>query len=103
MVVTTQPPEHTRLVDRFTFATDLFTAVRQAAALAGDLDVAAMGGGELVRRSLDAGAVRILRLHLSPVLLGGGTPLLTGGMSRRLTQLDVQSSPNAVHLTYRVA
>jgi hypothetical protein len=40
---------------------------------------------------------------LSPVLLGGGTPLFTAGVSpRTLRQVHVRVSPHATHLTYRV-
>jgi hypothetical protein len=41
-----------------------------------------------------------LRLHLAPVLLGGGTPLFRAGTRQRYRQRDVRPSSNAVHLTY---
>ena len=43
--------------------------------MAGDEDVVVMGGGEIIRESVGAGLVGQLVLHLSPVVLGAGTPL----------------------------
>jgi hypothetical protein len=42
-------------------------------------------------------------LHLSPLLLGGGTPLFKDGTRQRYRQTDVRPSANAVHLTYQRA
>ena len=41
-----------------------------------------------------------LRLHLAPMLLGGGTPLFRAGMRQRYRQRDVRASSDAAHLTY---
>src|SRR3954471_9807883 len=74
-VVTHEPPGHVRLGLDFRFFADLPTAIEQAKAVAGDKDVFVMGGGEIIRQSVDAGLVDELVLHLSPVVLGAGTPL----------------------------
>ncbi|WP_229073596.1 dihydrofolate reductase family protein [Actinoplanes sp. DH11] len=102
LVVTRTPPEHVRLADRFTFVIDgLAGAVAKGAAMAGDRDVVIMGGGETVRRAIEEGLVHELRLHVSPVLLGGGTPLFTGLSARSMRQIHVRGSGQATHVTYR--
>jgi dihydrofolate reductase len=104
-VVTRRPPATVRLADRFTFVVDgAASAVAKARSVAEDRDVVVMGGGELVRRCLDAGLLDELHLHLSPVLLGGGTPLFTPGgpAPRTLQQYHVRVSALATHLSYRV-
>jgi dihydrofolate reductase len=103
LVVTANPPERVRLADRMTFVVDgIGSAVAKGIAMAAARDVVIMGGGETIRRALDAGVVDELRLHLAPVLLGSGTPLFSGSAPRSLRQLHVQSSSNATHLTYRL-
>lgn len=104
-VVTSSAPERVRLAPThdFTFVLDgPAAAVEQARAAAGDRDVCVMGGGQVVRGCIDAGLVDRLRLHISPVLLGAGTPLFDGAVPRTLVQRDVRVSPHAVHVTYDV-
>src|SRR5690606_9248517 len=67
-----------------------------------ELDVVLMGGGATIRSALDAGLVDELTLHLAPVVLGGGTPLFSGGTPRTLVQRTVVSTSTATHLTYDV-
>ena len=55
---------------------------------AGEKDVVIMGGGDVIGQSLVVGLADELRLHLAPLVLGGGTPLFkadgrTGCDSRR--------------------
>jgi dihydrofolate reductase len=104
LVVTRTPPTTVRLADRFTFVVDgVRSAIDKARAMADDRDVVVMGGAEVIRGALAADAVDELRLHLSPVLLGGGTPLFTDGTTpRALRQVHVRASAHATHLTYRV-
>ena len=100
-VVTHSAPEHVRLGLRFTFVTDgLEAAITQARAAAGDNDVIVMGGADVVRQCVDAGLVDELRIHLAPIVLGGGTPLFAGAGRRQLVQRSVRVSPHATHLTY---
>jgi dihydrofolate reductase len=101
LVVTRRPPETVRLADRFTFVVDgVRSAINTARAMAEERDVVVMGGAQVIRGALAADE---LRLHLSPVLLGGGTPLFDAGVSpRTLRQIHVRVSPHATHLTYRV-
>jgi dihydrofolate reductase len=104
LVVTRNPPGAVRLADRFTFVVDgPGSAVSKAIVMAEDRDVVVMGGAEIIRGCLAAGLLDELRLHLSPVLLGSGTPLFAAGTTpRTLRQIHVRASGTATHLTYRV-
>jgi dihydrofolate reductase len=103
-VVTHSAPQHVRLERelgmRFTFVDDLMAAVDQARTAATDGHVVIMGGGDVVGQAMEQGLVDELRLHLAPILLGGGTPLFRAGTHQRYRQRDVRPSSNAVHLTY---
>ncbi|HZE33855.1 MAG TPA: SRPBCC domain-containing protein [Actinoallomurus sp.] len=104
-VVTHSRSEKVRPGDRFSFVTDgLDSAVDKARAAAGGKDIVIMGGGSIAHEFLRAGLVDILKIHLAPIILGGGTPLFPGGMpaSLRLEPLESVSTPAAEHLTYRV-
>ena len=100
-VVTHHPPERIRLGLDFTFVTDgIEAAIDQARSRAGDKDVVIMGGGDVIGQCVAAGLVDELRIHLSPVVLGGGTPLFRSGEQRRLVQQEVRPSATATHLVY---
>ena len=110
-VVTGSVPARTRL-SFWTFVTtglpDAVELARSAAhgvsAAAGDdRDVVVMGGGLTVGSALDAGLLDVLVLHLSPVVLGAGTPLFVGGRRHDLVQRTVTPSTTAVHVVYDVA
>lgn len=63
----------------FRFVTDgIRSALEQAKAAAGGLDVRVGGGVSTVRQYLQAGLVDELHLALAPVLLGRGEPLWAG-------------------------
>jgi dihydrofolate reductase len=103
LVVTRTPPAEARLAERTTFIVDgIGSAVSKGVAMADDRDVVLMGGARTVRTAIEAGVVDELRLHLAPVLLGGGTPLFTGAAPRNLRQIHVRVSSHATHLTYRL-
>ena len=69
----------------YTFVTDgLHAAMDRAREAAGDQDVRVEGGGMIVREALRSGLVDELRLHVVPILLGGGTPLFTGPEDRAI-------------------
>lgn len=104
-VVTSSRPDRVRLAEThdFTFVLDgPAAAVEAARAAAGDRDVYVMGGGRLVGSCLADGLLEELHLHLSPHVLGAGTPLYTGSGRHRLRQREVEVSRFAVHITYDV-
>ena len=75
-------------------------AIDQARAAATHGDVVIMGGGDVIGQALEQGLVDELRLHLAPMLLGGGTPLFNPGTRQMYRQREVRPSSNAVHLAY---
>ena len=103
-VVTHAAPTRWRLTDLdFTFVEDgLEAAIDAARKAAGDRDAVVMGGGEVVGQSIARGLADELRIHLSPIVLGSGTPLFAAGGRHELTQERVRVSRHATHLTYRV-
>ncbi len=105
-VVTVRPPQDHRLAGSHdvTFVTDgPAAAIERARTAAGDRDVFVMGGGALVGSCLRESLLDELRLHLSPEVLGAGTPLFAGVGRHRLVQTSVEVSAVCAHLTYRVA
>ena len=105
VVVTHAAPAQVRLGLDFTFATEGLAAALDTArrAAGGGRDVVVMGGGDVIRQCIAGGHLDVLRIHLAPVILGEGTPLLPGPARRELWQVDVRVSPNATHLTYAPA
>jgi dihydrofolate reductase len=102
-VVTSTRPESVRLPLDFTFVLDgPAAAVDRAYDAAGDRDVVVMGGGALVAGCLEAGLLDELRIHLSPEVLGAGTPLFDDVRRHRLRQRSVEVSPVCTHLVYDV-
>jgi dihydrofolate reductase len=104
-VVTHNPPSSWRLGPRFRFVTSLTEAVALARAAAGEKDVFIMGGGDIIRQAVLGRLADELRIHLSPVVMGAGTPLFSpdaGADPLPLHQIGVQVSAYATHLTYRV-
>lgn len=103
-VVTHSPPDDVRLERelgmRFTFASNLESAIDQARAAVTSGDVVIMGGGDVIGQALEAGLVDEFRVHLAPMLLGGGTPLFRVGTRQRYRQREVNPSSNAIHITY---
>jgi dihydrofolate reductase len=87
----------------FTFVSDgIQSALEQARATAGERDVAIGGGANTIQQYLRAGLVDELRVHVAPLLLGGGVRLFDGGGGIELEQLEVVDSPAVAHLRYRV-
>lgn len=102
-VVTHSVPDQVRLGLDFTFVTDgLPSAIARARAAAGEKHVFVMGGADVVRQCVLGGLADELRIHLAPIVLGGGTALFGPGDRCLLTQASVRVSSTATHLTYRV-
>jgi dihydrofolate reductase len=87
----------------FTFVTDgIESALEQARAAAGEGTVAIAGGPATVREYLSAGLIDELRLHIAPVVLGAGEPLLEGLDDLKLEQVSSDEKDLVTHVTYRV-
>lgn len=103
-VVTHAPPSDVRLERELgmhvAFVDDLAAAIDQARAAVTHGDVVIMGGGDVIGQALEQGLVDELRIHLAPMLLGGGTPLFKPGTRQMYRQSEVRPSKNAVHLAY---
>ena len=87
----------------YTFVTDgIASAVAQAKAAAGGRDVLIAGGIQVARLALAAGVVDELQLHVAPVLLGHGVPLLAeiGADPIRLRNTAAVPGESALHLSY---
>jgi dihydrofolate reductase len=87
----------------FTFVTDgVASAIEQAKRVAGD-KVVGLHGATVMQQGLPLGLVDEIRVHVIPVLLGGGTPLFASLDSAiTLERTDVQVTPAATHLAFRV-
>jgi len=103
-VVTHTPPAHPRLGDRFHFVGSPADAIAQGREVADGKDVYVMGGGQICHEVLAEGLADVLRLHLAPVVLGGGTRLFPAdnAPAYALELVEAVSTPAAQHLTYRV-
>ena len=101
-VVTHDPPSQVRLNLDFTFVTDGVASALDAAGAVcpSDKDIVVMGGGNVIAQAVDQGLVDELVLHVSPIVMGAGTPLWAGIARRQLRQTDVRVSPYATHITY---
>jgi len=87
-----------------TFVTDgVEAAIAQAREAAAGKDVAVAGGADVAQQALAAGLLDEIQLHVSPVLLGGGT-LLFGDLDApvALERTRVVESSIVAHLRYRV-
>jgi dihydrofolate reductase len=87
----------------YTFVTDgVVSAIEQAKRTAGD-KVVALHGATVMQQALPHGLVDELRVHVIPVLLGGGTPLFaTLDSAIRLERTRALATPAATHLEFRV-
>ncbi len=87
----------------FTFVTDgVVSAIEQAKHAAGDKFVT-LFGATVMQQALPLGLVDEIRVHVIPVLLGGGT-LLFGALDSAITLERTQAvaTPAATHLGFRV-
>jgi dihydrofolate reductase len=87
----------------FHFVTDgIESALSQARAAAGDLDVSIAGGASTVNQYLAAGLLDELYLHIVPVVLGSGERLLENVGDVSFEPAEVVASPTVTHVRYRV-
>jgi dihydrofolate reductase len=87
----------------YTFVTDgVASAIEQAKAAAGD-NVVGLHGATVMQQALPLGLVDEIRVHVIPVLLGGGTPLFgTLDSSIALERTQALATPAATHIGFRV-
>jgi dihydrofolate reductase len=83
----------------FAFGT-LEASVRRAREAAGGSNVIVLGA-DVARQLMRAGHLDEIWLHISPILLGGGTPMF-GGVKAGLVQFEKQAG-TATHLFFSVA
>ncbi|HEY4458617.1 MAG TPA: dihydrofolate reductase family protein [Pseudonocardiaceae bacterium] len=91
------------LSDRQTLITSgIADAIAAARKIAGDKDVALMGGG-VVTEALQAGLVDEVILHQVPILLGGGRPFFQSLPEHvRLRLVEAVPAPGVTHLHYAI-
>jgi dihydrofolate reductase len=83
-------------------STGIEDAVATARELAGDKDVALMGGG-IVTAAIQAGLVDEIMLHQIPIVLGGGRPFFRELPEHvQLKLLEAVPAPGVIHLNYEV-
>ena len=86
----------------FTFVTGgIEAALEQARAAAGEKDVSIGGGASVIQQYLAAGLLDEIQIHVTPVLLGSGTPLFEG-VTGDVEVTRVVGSPAVTHVRYRV-
>ncbi len=105
-VLTHRAPDAASIKDtRVRFVTDgIVSALEQAIASAGDKDICIAGGADTARQFLQAGLIDEIRLHLVPVLLGGGLRLFDGQGAERinLERTRVIEAVGVTHLRFDV-
>ena len=78
------------------------SALAQARDAADGGDIAVAGGADTVRQFLSAGLIDELRLHISPIILGGGARLLDGVGELKLEPTEAGGTGLVTHVRYRV-
>jgi dihydrofolate reductase len=104
VVVTHEPPQKLPKDHVYTFVDNVKAAAKEAGKLAGEKDIAVMGGADIARQFLEAGLLDEISIHLAPVLFGKGTRLFEEfpGAHIQLEPVEVVDTKEAVHLRYRV-
>jgi dihydrofolate reductase len=65
--------------------------------------VVGLHGATIMQQALPLGLVDEIRVHVIPVLLGGGTPLFgTLDSSITLERTEARATPAATHIAFRV-
>lgn len=78
------------------------SALARAREAAGGKNVAIAGGASTARQFLSAGLLDELRLHIAPIVLGGGERLLDGVGEVQLEPVEVRGTRLVSHLRYKV-
>jgi dihydrofolate reductase len=87
----------------FTFVTDgIESALKQARTAAGDKDVSIAGGADTVQQFIKAGLLDEMRVHIAPLMLGGGVRLFDRLPQAKLEKARAIDSDLVTHLSYRI-
>lgn len=89
----------------YTFVSDgIQAALEQAQAAANNKHIGVWGGADIIRQYLQAGLLDEMRIHIAPVLLGGGIPLFEDVQPEGIQLAKTHSSdtPGATHLYFDV-
>jgi dihydrofolate reductase len=104
-VVTHAEPKEVPEDGVYTFVTDgIGVALEEAKAVAGDKDVAVMGGAEIGQHYIREGLIDEISIHLVPVLFGAGTKMFEhlGSEHIQPETAGVIETPEATHLRFRI-
>ena len=103
-ILTRHPDDGERPAPGTTFHTDVVEAATAARASAGDRDVM-VHGAEAAQSLIAADQLDEIEIHLVPVLLGAGRPLVATGQQRtvELELVRTLEGRDATHLRYRVS
>ena len=83
---------------------DVRAVHEEMTAVADGKNIWLVGGGELVGAFADEGLLDEIQLHVAPVTLGAGAPLLTRRIdSQRLTLVRAEDVGGFAYLTYSVS
>jgi len=99
IVVTSTTLDPAKYPDVTILAGDIADAVARLKADPGagsEKDIWLMGGGALFRAMLDAGLVDSVEVAVSPVLLGGGVPLIPVGRRHTLRLAESMTLPTGI-------
>jgi dihydrofolate reductase len=104
IVVTHEAPDEVPEGSVYRFAEGIEPAFQQAQQVAGDKDIAVMGGANVAQQFIKAGLVDEISIHLVPTLFGSGIRLVEdlGGEHVQLETIDVIQTKEAIHLRFRV-
>jgi dihydrofolate reductase len=79
------------------------SALREARAVVGELDIRIAGGADTIQQYLRAGLVDEFTLAISPVMFDGGARLFAGiGRDVRVELVETLISPRTTHVRYTV-
>ena len=104
-VITHRIPEVQTKDARVTFVGSIERALELARAVAGEKDVCIAGGANVAQQFLRAELIDEIRIHLVPVLLGGGLRLFDHLNNQRidLEPTRVIEATGVTHLRFRVS
>ena len=104
VVITHKHPQELPDKHIYTFVDNVKAAANKAKEIAGEKDVAVMGGADIARQFLNADLLDEISIHIGPVLFGSGTRLFTefDGKHIHLETLEVVNTKEAVHVRFRV-